>query len=365
MLTRRRLLTAAAVAGPAALLLPGIARAAEPDLSTPERWLARFAAHRNDVSAVFDDGVRHRLHHLPSVARPLASAIKVVHLLAYATAVAAGRLDPAEPVRVGDWDARHPYLGDGPVGAGNHHTALTHLGIPCDEFGVAKDPERRVPLGKLAELMILVSDNSAADYLRARLGDRALRAAAARGGWPSPDVRMFSGETLLLFFPEYGPPPGSPVTVRRAAGDALSARFACDPSFRARVVPRATEQPPTEPDLLAWTGETGRGTAAQLAGLHHEIALGRDEPAELAREILGLQFAGHQPPVLFKGGSLPGALVLGVDLVWPDRRPGTGVVVLQHSTPADLEHADVLLRLGADALRSPATFTALEHALGH
>ena len=74
----------------------------------------------------------------------LASTIKVVHLLAYATAVIGG-LDPEEPVRVGDWDAFHPFEGDGPIGAGAHHRALTSLGIDCDEYGVAHDPEQARP----------------------------------------------------------------------------------------------------------------------------------------------------------------------------------------------------------------------------
>lgn len=66
-----------------------------------------------------------------------------------------------------------------------------------------------MPLQSIAEMMILVSDNSAADSLRSLLGYRALRAAAARGGWRMPDVRMFGGETLLRYFPEYCPPRGA------------------------------------------------------------------------------------------------------------------------------------------------------------
>src|SRR3954451_22753478 len=84
-------------------------------------WLA---GHRDDVSVVADDGRDHLAHHA-EVPRVLASTVKVVHLLAYTTAVADGRLDPREPVRVGDWDAFHPFDGDGPTGAGAHFRALT------------------------------------------------------------------------------------------------------------------------------------------------------------------------------------------------------------------------------------------------
>jgi len=365
MLTRRSLLTSVAAAGAASFVLPSIALAGPLDQSTPEGWLARLSAHRDDVSAVFDDGTGRCFGHLPDRQRPLASAIKVVHLLAYTTAVAEGRLDPAEPVRVGDWDARHPYLGDG----GAHYQALTLLGIPCDQYGIAKDPDYRVPVEKIAEMMIFVSDNSAADYLRARLGDRALRRAGAGAGWAAPDVRMFGGEVLLLVFPEYCPPPGSPVAIRRAAGDALSDRFARDPAFRARVLPRWAEHPPTTAQQNAWTLATGRGSAGQLFRLHHEIAASSDPAAEHAQRILGVVLAGRKPPgakaVLFKGGSLPSVITTGVDLTWPNRGPGTGTLLLQNATAEDLRQVEVLLQLCIDALGKPATFAALERALGH
>ncbi|MFE3177762.1 serine hydrolase [Amycolatopsis sp. NPDC059090] len=368
MLTRRSLLTSVAAAGAATFVLPSLALADPPDQSTPEGWLARLAARRGDVSAVFADGTGRRFSHLPDRSLTVASAIKVVHLLAYTTAVARGRLDPAEQVRVGDWGARHPYIGDGPVGHGNHRNALTYLGIPCDEYGVAKDPDQRVPLRSIAQTMILVSDNSAADYLRSRLGDHALREAAARGGWRMPDVRMFGGEVLLLYFPEYCPPPGSPVEVRRAAGDALSNRFACDPSFRAQVLPRAAEKPPSAEAIMAWSAATGQGSAAQLFGLHHEIATSRDRAAVLAQQLLDVPITkkpSGSKALLYKGGNLPGFLVLGFDVLWPDRRPGTSTIFLKNCTPEDLQYAPVLIQLCVDALYLPDTFSALERALGH
>nr|WP_154676104.1 serine hydrolase [Amycolatopsis benzoatilytica] len=365
MLTRRSLFASVAAAGVASLVLPSVALADPPDQSTPEGWLARLAARPGDAAAMFADGTGNHLRHRQDQPQPLASAIKVVHLLAYTTAVAEGWLDPAEPVRVGDWGARHPYLGDG----GAHYQALKLLGIPCDEYAVAKDPDQRVPLEKIAEVMIFVSDNSAADYLRARLGDAALCRAAARGGWPMPDVRMFSGEVLLLGFPEYCPPPGSPVSIRRAAGDALSNRFAYDPSFRAEVIPRFTAHPPTPAQQNAWTRETGRGSAEQLFGLHRAVAARRDRAAVHAQRILGAPLAARKPPgsnaLLYKGGSLPGVLTLAFDVEWPDRRPGSGTILLWNATGADLQHAPVLMQLCIDALARPAAFATLEYALGH
>ncbi|GAB3381944.1 serine hydrolase [Amycolatopsis echigonensis] len=70
--------------------------------AVPEGWLARLAAHPDDGSPVFDDGAGRRFSHLPERSLTIASAIKVMHLLVYTTAVAQGRIDPAAQVRVGD-----------------------------------------------------------------------------------------------------------------------------------------------------------------------------------------------------------------------------------------------------------------------
>ncbi len=240
-----------------------------------------FAAHREDVSVVADDG-RYHLAHNADVPRVLASTIKVVHLLAYTTAVAGG-LDPAEPVRVGDWDALHPFEGDGPRGAGAHLRALTSLGIACDEFGVARDPEQLVPLDAIASAMITESDNAAPDYLRARLGDEALRAAAVAGGWPDPDLRWFCGETLRSYYP------GEPD---------LTTRFTGDPAFRRDVLDRVRGEPISDEAEWAWTQGTARGTAAELFAFHRHLAAADTPAAALARRKLG-------GTVRYKGGSLP------------------------------------------------------------
>ena len=330
MLTRRALLTTAAV-GAAGVVLPATARASgSPDTSTPEGWLAWFAA--------------------------------------YTAAVAAGRIDPDEPVRLGDWDARHPYLGDGLIGSGSHHEALAQLGIPCDEYGVAKDPEQRVPLQKLVEVMILFSDNAAADYLRARLGDPALRAAGAKGGWPNPDFRMFGGETLMSVFPEYAPPPGTPTPVRRAVGDALSDRFARDTGFRKRVLPQFFSHPPTPESTREWVAQTGRARAAELFSMHRALATGDGKSAALARDVLSHGLSGAIPPgansLLFKGGSLPGVLTLGLDLLAPGRT-GTCAMMLENVSDVDFVNIVPLIEAQIGSLATPGGFTGLGRALGH
>jgi len=359
MLTRRHLLAGAA-AGSAALMLPGIASAAQPDTTTEQGWLDWIAAHRHDVSVLIDDGAGRRAARNPDVRRVMASSIKVVHLSAYAVAVAEGRLDPKEQIRVGDWDAHHPFVGDGRA----HFTALGRLGIPCDDYGIAKDPEHRVPLARLAEAMIFFSDNAATDYLRTRLGDPALQRAAARGGWFRPDTRSLGGEILMLIMPEYAPPPGSPAAVRRAMGDTVARRFVADPAFRAEVFARWPEMPSDPDEVWRWFKGHGQGSASDLFALHRGIANGL---YPTAREILARPLAGSVPAgaseVLFKGGNLPRSLTMGLSVRWPGGRSGTAAVLLTGVSDQDTANATLLIEALISALSDPARFAALERAL--
>ncbi|OXM45855.1 hypothetical protein CFP71_37820 [Amycolatopsis thailandensis] len=359
MLTRRHLLAGAA-AGSAALLLPGIASAAQPDTTTQQGWLDWIAAHRRDVSVLIDDGAGRRAAHNADTGRLLASSVKVVHLSAYAVAVAEGRLDPDEQIRVGDWDAHHPFVSDGRA----HFQALNWLGVPCDDYGIAKDPERRVPLARIPEAMIFFSDNAATDYLRTRLGDPALRRAAARGGWARPDTRSLGGEVLMLMLPEYAPPPGSPVAVRRAMGDAVARRFVADPAFRAEAFERVPDMPSTPDAQWPWVKGHARGSASELFSLHRGIARGLYPQA---REILARPLSGRVPPgaseVLIKDGALPRTLTMGLSVRWPGGRSGTAAVLLHGVTDQDVQNELPLIDLVLAALSDPARFAALERAL--
>lgn len=293
-------------------------------------WLEWLAGHRRDVSVMADDGRGRRLSHNADVPRVLASTVKVVHLLAYTTAVAQGQLDPDEPVPVRDWDAWHPFDGDGPLGDGAHYQALTALGIPCDEYGVARNPERHVPLGEIAKAMIRFSDNAAPDYLRTRLGDDSLRDAAAGAGWPDPDIRWFCGETLRSLFP--------------GDRDALAERFTQDPAFRRQVLERVQGEPISPDDEWEWTRRTAHGTAAELFALHRTVATASTRPAELARRMLR-----GPAGVLFKGGSLP--RTSGFGLSTPDG--GTVTMLLTGTDFPDPQ----LPALGLDLLADLPAFT--------
>lgn len=365
MLSRRRFLITGALAGPAALAFGSAPAMAAPPSADVAFWLDWIAGHRDSIAIVASDGssgaIRHRQHR-PHV---LASTIKIVHLSAYATAVAEGCLDPQEQIRVGDWDARHPYVSDG----GAHKAALDSLGIPCNEYGIADDPTRTVPLDALVAAMIDFSDNAAPDYLRHRLGDGRLRRAAAMGGWHRPDLRSLQGEVILLIMPELLPP-GTPAPVRARLGDRAAARFVRDLDFRRQVFERIPTMPATSDAQWPWTQGTGLGTAAQVAGMHRAIASGRFHPRG-ALPIIHRHLERGLAPLVpdsaygigFKGGAMPRTLNLGLNVRWKDGRTGVLALMLSGLSDADLSQQVGALRLGVEALTDPNRFAQLREAV--
>lgn len=353
MLNRRKLLASVAVAGSVALLPPPRARAATP----VDEWLDWIAAHRGNVGAAVDDGTGRRIRHRADVPMVLASTVKVVHAAAYGRAVADGKLDPAERIRVGDWDIRHPWVADG----GAHRQSLLALGVPCDELGIAHDPEQRVALDDLVRSMILYSDNAAPDFLRHRLGDGALFRAGAAGGWWRPDVRSFQGETLQLILPEQA---GRTPAERRVVGDRLAAKFIHSEAFRTEVAHRIPAMPATSDAQWPWTQGTGRGTAEQLANLHRAVA----HTGGIARDHLEVAFASKVPDgavaVGFKGGSLPKTLNMGLSVRWRDGRVGSLALLLTGISDEQLAEPSGFLEAGLAALSTPSGFDGLARALG-
>jgi beta-lactamase class A len=336
-LSRRSLLAATGAAVPLLLVAPAALAQqpapTPPDLSTAEGWLAWISAHRKQLGLVVDDGRGHRLVHRPDTAMPLASAVKVVHLAAYSAAVADGRLDPAEQIRVGDWERFYV-----PTDGYAHANALKHLGIPTDPTGLyAADPEHRVALDDMASVMIMFSDSAAPDFLRNRLGDAALRNAAAAGGWPRADIRSMCAEYLFLL-PEFAPPAQLPTPARRVLGNALERRFSNDADLRKRVLERLTQDglPPYD-QQRDWSSNTMSATASQLAALHHAISTDA-VPAEAARTHLERPLSGNLPPgvlgIGFKGGSLPGVLTCGMSVRRQDGTIASGAL---------LTHGDITL----------------------
>ncbi|GGP41612.1 serine hydrolase [Saccharothrix coeruleofusca] len=301
-ITRRRLLTACGAAG-ASLLLPAAPALAAPRGAAPDDWLGWFRAHPRDVAVVLDDGRGGRVAHRPHEPQPLASAVKVVHLAGYELA----GLDPEERVRVGDWERY--YL---PLDGGAHPAALAELGIPATNGMTADDPNHEVRLDDLVAAMIRHSDNAAADYLRHRLGEAPLRAAAARCGWPDAPAPWILGDMLRLVL-------GRPVSVER---------YVRDPQLQLEVIGRFPDIPATYQGQVPWARTTWRGTAAGLHKTHRAIAGGRFPRARAHLEA-GRQLPDGVAGIGLKGGSLAGVLTLGCAVRWADGRVGSAAVLVQ------------------------------------
>lgn len=348
-LSRRALLATTATAVPLLALAPSAvaqsaqsartARSADkqpPDLATPEGWLTWIRRNRERVGIVLDNGLGDRLAHRPDAAQPLASAVKVIHLAAYAEAVAAGRLDPAERIRIGDWERYYV-----PTDGGAHAAALKRLGVPVDSTGLyAADPDDRVRLDQMVDSMIRFSDSAVPDFLRDRLGWPAVRRAGREGGWPHPDLRSLCAEYLFLVFPEYAPPAGVPLALRRQVGFRLERRYSHDPALRKRARDRLTTEPlPPWDAQCAWADETMAAPATSLAAIHRSIATGTSKAAGIARDFLERPLADHLPPGVVgigtKGGSLPGVLTSGLSVRREDGTVGFGALVAHGPITAD------------------------------
>ena len=262
-----------------------------PDVTSVDGWLGQIHRFPDDVALAVDDGRGHTAERRADDAQPLASAEKVVPLAAYARAVAARELDPRERITVAEWERWYLPGTDG----GAHEQARTRL------------TGDTVTLDELVSAMIRESDNGVADYLRDRLGDRALIDAAEAGGWRDYRPSSKIGDAIRLLDPT--------VTDSWAAAQ----RYVADPAYRATM--ESTPAPPF--DIQArWVETTPTASARQLTAMHRAIAGGGFGPgSDIARAHLEWQIPADAPEAVgFKGGSYPGVLT---DAIFVRRGDGT------------------------------------------
>lgn len=305
----------------------------EPGVATAEEWLGRIHAEPDTIALTIDDGRGNTIERRADDQQPLASTVKVVVLAAYARAVAAGTLDPREAVPVSEWERWYLPGTDG----GAHLRARARLTAAT------------VTLDQLVSAMIQESDNAVHDYLRDRLGDRALIDAATAGGWHDYTPNTKLGEVIRAL------DPGSD------GGWATAQRYASDPTYRATI--QSKTLPPIDIQM-AWTETTATGSARQLASMFRAIATGSFGPGS---EVARAQLEWPQPParsvaIGAKGGSYPGMLA---DAFYLRRTDGTvaTAVLLDHRMPestwiaalATLSEQQLLLR----AMTEPATWRRL------
>ncbi|TQM75317.1 serine hydrolase [Thermopolyspora flexuosa] len=271
-------LLTAALAAPA-----GAVASAADEFKDAESVLAYLKAHRDDVALVAE-GIRHNADRLA----PVASAIKIVHLAAYADAVRSGKVSPRERVKVSRWNAYHVPGTDG----GAHEAALKRL-----------KPGATVTLDQLVSAMIEESDNAAADLLRDRLGPAALKRIA---GTP---VGTFNGEILRAF-----------------AGCRLSA----DACLKRHVAGhRMTPVLPSFERQAAWAETVNRVRPAVLRDVLARLA---KDPTARKHLEWPMRQPGADPGTLVigtKGGSLPGVLSEATYTVRPGERPRHTVLALR------------------------------------
>ncbi|WP_143020111.1 serine hydrolase [Sinosporangium album] len=258
---------------------PASTTASEPEIKTPEDVLAYLAANKDKVSLVARPG----LNHNSTKEFPFASTFKLFHLAAYVTAVHKGTIDPEEKVPMATWKAYHLPGTDG----GAYDNAVKRL-----------KPGTTVTIDQLVSAMIIESDNASTDYLRHRLGERALIAAAKTGGGPAPrQVNTINGESL------------------RMAGCQKTA----DQCLADHVAKGGNTTPPTLPDFAtqaAWANTVTLAQPRTVAKLINAIARNKYVSAEasaLARKHLEWPMRnGFQHPKIAalgtKGGMFPGVL---------------------------------------------------------
>lgn len=337
------LITALALAA-ATLAARPVAAAPAPDLATTRGWIETLSAWGEHTSLVIDDGRGRRVEHRADADQPLASAYKVVPLLAYARAVADGTLDPNEQVPLAQWERWYLPGTDG----GAHPAALTRLGLD------ASDPSATVKLDDMVSAMIQESDNAVPDYLRARLGDRAEIDAAAAGGWPGYQPSSVVGTILALAVP--GESNSEPWELAR--------RYADDAAFRTRAL--ETGALPSVEDQIGWFTRNGpRGSASNLAAIYSTIVSGGYGTAgDIARRQL--QWQSPSPgftAVGFKGGLLPGVLTQAFEVTRPDGTRGVAVWLIDGIDAATFARIPttfvVQQQLILEALDDPATLDAV------
>ncbi|MGW3956789.1 AbiJ-related protein [Streptomyces sp. NPDC004752] len=270
-----------------------------------------------------------------------ASALKLLHLVAFTEAVGDGRTGIRDTFLLADWDRHHLPGTDG----GARLRAFEALGIRrTGEF--AAEPERSIPPLQLVKAMIGFSDNSATDCLHDLLGPADIERVGIRYGWLEPDLRSLLGELLLLVAER--PLPGVSPRERRAHGHELRERYFTDESFRRLVGERipAVVSPSTYAEQAVWAVGGPAATVRDIANLMTAVvrgAVSEKGPQQMAQRYLEMQGPRMAAPGLVgigaKGGVVPGVLSSAVNARWSDGRTGVVVAVVSGLSRANLTSA--------------------------
>ncbi len=253
------------------------------------------------------------------VPMPLASVVKVIHLVAYAEAVAAGELDPTSTVFLQELEAF--YLPNIDLGA--HSRALS----ASEENGRVFGSPPAVLLDEVPGMMIASSSNAATDYLHLLLGQETVEETAVALGLesqtaPCPflgqflvmDNHMMSSSNSYQAWEQYMIDP------KRFGQDVmlLTEAFSSDDVFRETAVAwrNRTRRPTGQTQRLFTQDFNAQGSAADYAALMARIAqngLGSPESSYIVRRFLEwpMQYPDNQAffsNLGYKNGYFPGIL---------------------------------------------------------
>ncbi len=235
-----------------------------------------IAAYTFDANGeLVDDGAS--LFHNADTPFVMASTMKTVVLAAYADAVVAGALDPAERVAVREIERYYLPFTDG----GAHKNGLARLGLGADEAGFAVDPGAAITLDDVARIMIHDSGNAEMDYLLSRLGSERMAAVMAKGGLAHhTPIRPVLEATLVMFNQEHAASPRTPEERVRLYTENEDWRAAQIAYIRSGQVQTSLE------DQAAVMEQMGaRGTAREYAQVLARVASGRFISAEVSQRM--------------------------------------------------------------------------------
>lgn len=274
----------------------------------------------------------------PDTRMPLASVVKIIHLVAYVEAVAAGELNPLEPVTVDELEGY--YLPGTDLGA--HRRVLQEL----EENGrLLPTVPPSVLLEDLPWMMMRHSSNAATDYLHQRLGQLRIEETAQRLGLTGQTAPCpFLGQFLLMG--NHTRASGNDLAYLNQLLDPLlesdygrevvqlSDAFQSNAAFReAEIVWRdGRRRPSLETQRFFTDYFNAQGTAREYAALMLRLAqngLSNPDSSFNARRYLewAMLFPVNQDlfsNLGYKGGSMPGVLT-GVYYAY---RPGEVIPVV-------------------------------------
>lgn len=259
------------------------------------------------------------IYHNADVQMPLASVAKIIHLVGYAEAVAAGRLDPTSYVTLETLD-RYYLPG---YDLGSHNRAIDEL----SEAGLVLANPDRIRLEDVPWMMIRHSANAATDYLHLLLGQAVIEETAVAlnltqqtapctflGQFLAMSNQTRLGKSDRAAIQAYLDDPGSYGTEVVQLAEA----YVEDSIFRdaEQAYHRAERRPSSQDQRFFSHNLNAHGTPREYAALMAQIAqngLSNPESSFLARRYLEwpMVFEANQERFSnlgYKNGSLPGIL---------------------------------------------------------